>query len=225
MKEFTLPNLLSAITAASIVSYTGTDGRIKYVNENFVAISGYSKAELIGSDHRIINSGCHPKEFWKQAWLTIKNGDVWRNDVVNRGKHGNLYWVDTFIYPFQDDTGTIVGYFSIRNDITERKNNEIELRRKNELLRKIAWTQSHEFRRPVANIVGLLSLLEASNDDKPIIEEIMKNLKKAVGELDSKIHSIVALTDEIAIVNAGNEIPLKDFNGTSRLKGGLLRSA
>jgi PAS domain S-box-containing protein len=84
------------------------------------------KTELVGSDHRIINSGYHPKGFWKNAWEAMKKGKVWRNEVLNKGKKGNLYWVDTFIYPFQDEEGTIVGYFSIRNDITERKNIEIE---------------------------------------------------------------------------------------------------
>jgi PAS domain S-box-containing protein len=190
-------NLLPAISELSIISYTDKQGKIKYVNSNFISISGFSKEELVGSDHRIINSGFHGKAFWVGAWQTISKGNVWRNEVLNKGKSGNYYWVDTFIYPFKDDNGNIEGYFSIRNDITQRKQNEIELREKNELLEKIAWVQSHELRRPLTNILGLINLFETDSQNTDLAQLVLTNLKNAVQELDGKIHLIVGLTNQI----------------------------
>lgn len=120
-------NFLDAVLQSSIVSSTDRRGVITFVNENFERISRYSKEELIGKHHRIVNSRVHPRQFWKQAWSKIGRGKMWRGEVCNRAKDGSLYWVDTFIYPQFDESGRIEGYFSIRNDITQRKKQEDEL--------------------------------------------------------------------------------------------------
>lgn len=113
-----------AIESASIVSMANKRGDITYVNDNFVSISGYARAELLGQNHRIINSGHHPKAFWVDMWKTISSGKTWRAEVKNKAKDGSYYWVDTFVMPFLDEEGNVREFLSIRNDITQRKTQE-----------------------------------------------------------------------------------------------------
>jgi PAS domain S-box-containing protein len=168
----TLVDFKAALDAHAIVATTDAHGRITYVNDKFCAISKYSREELIGKDHRIINSGYHPKSFIREIWQTISGGKIWKGELRNCAKDGSIYWVDTTIVPFLGDDGKPLQFIAIRADITERKLAEDNLRQTHAALSvanaeleatrlktEFLANMSHELRTPLNAILGLSEAL------------------------------------------------------------------
>ena len=152
-----------ALDQVAIVAVTDTKGTIVYANERFARISKYAKHELIGQNHRILNSGEHSAAFFRAMYRTIAKGEVWRGELCNRAKDGSLYWVDTWIIPALGKGGKVVGYISIRVDITARKQAEAqqaelaaELKRQNDA---IAHMTQHDALTGLANRLLLIERL------------------------------------------------------------------
>ena len=177
-----LADINYALDESAIVATTDTRGTITYVNDKFCEISKYSRAELLGQDHRIVNSSYHPKAFIQNLWATIANGQIWRGEIRNRAKDGSIYWVDTTIVPFLDDRGKPFKYMAIRYDITERKRTEELLHEQAALARlgRMAAVVAHEVKNPIAGIRGALqviaSRMAAVSHDRSIMTNIITRL-------------------------------------------------
>lgn len=127
-------DLLDTLRSQFIVSVADRVGSIVEVNDAFCAISRFDRAELLGANHRIVNSGHHSTEFFTNMWRTIASGKPWRGEICNRARDGTLYWVDSVIAPLFGAHGEVDRYVSVRTDITDRKKLTIALEKSEQLL-------------------------------------------------------------------------------------------
>src|SRR2546421_9537830 len=195
-----LKDLKFALDQSTIVAITDQRGIITYVNDAFCRISKYSREELLGQDHRIINSNYHPKEFIRNLWTTIAGGEVWKGEIRNRAKDGSIYWVDTTIVPFLDEHHKPHHYVAIRHDITQQKNAEDEIRQQTAELNHAAYLSfvgelaagmAHEVKNPLAGIQGTADILIRRRDANDPEREALEGIRHEVERIDATVRALL----------------------------------
>lgn len=182
-----------ALDQSAIVAVTDVRGCILHVNDRLCEISGYSREELIGQDHRLLNSGLHPAEFIRGLWRTIGKGQTWRGEIRNRRKDGSLYWVDTTIVPLLNSDGKPEKYIAIRFDITDRKRVETALRAQETMaqLGQMAAVIAHEVRNPLAGISGAIQVIAQRLPHDGAEVRILREVVARVGSLNEVLSGLL----------------------------------
>jgi PAS domain S-box-containing protein len=208
-----------ALDQSSIVAFTDEKGIIKSVNDKFCEISKYSREELIGKDHSLLNSGLHSKEFFKNLWKTIGSGQVWKGEIRNMAKDGSFYWVDTTIIPFLNENGKPYQYLAIRNDITEKKKSEEMLHRQDKLaaVGQLAAGVAHEIRNPLTSMKGYAEFLQLDEKD-PQRQEFIEIILDEIDRVNNIVEEFMVLAKPKAVeLEERNIIPIVQ-NVVSMLK-------
>ena len=188
-----------AVDASSIVSITDREGIISEVNNKFCEISGYSRKELIGKSHRIVNSKFHSIDFWEELWETICDGRVWSGEIKNKTRTGTSYWVSTTIIPFKNSQGQTYQYLSIQTDITENKKmtEELMVSEKLSSIGEISAQILHEVMTPLSIISLSIENLEEDIEELDIEKEKSKPLKASLAEIMSNYDKIEEIFDNM----------------------------
>jgi two-component system, sporulation sensor kinase A len=195
-----LADIKFALDQSTIVAITDQRGTINYVNDEFCRISKYSRSELLGQDHRIINSAFHSKEFIRGLWTTIASGSVWKGELRNRAKDGSIYWVDTTIVPFLNSEGKPYQYVAIRHDITQRKAAEDQVRKQAAELQRAAQLSfvgelaaglAHEIKNPLAGIQGAVDILIRRRDKNDPEREALEGMRHEVVRIDNTVRALL----------------------------------
>lgn len=163
---------IKGLNEVAIISSSDRNGNIISVNDNFCRISGFTREELLGKNHRLVKSDEHSREFYAQMWSTITKGEIWQGQIKNKAKDGSTYWVYSNIIPLRNNqTGKIDEFISIRFNITNEKNLEMELESEQAksvhmgrlaALGEMAGSVAHEINNPVAVIIGKVHILKRS---------------------------------------------------------------
>ncbi len=178
-----LKDLKYALDESALVSVTDEKGKITSVNDKFCEITGYSEAELLGSDHMILDSAYHPPSFFDDMRQQIQSGSVWKGEINNLTKDGENFWVDTTVVPFLDEIEVPYQYVYIRKDITDRKQAEELLRTSDKLsvIGELAAGVAHEIRNPLTSLKGFTQILKSrlsSESDQEFIKIMLSELDR-----------------------------------------------
>lgn len=213
-----LTNFKNAINAATQVGITDHKGIIKFANENFLNLTGYTKEELIGKTHSIFNSGYHPKKFFTELWNTILAGKIWKGEICNRAKNGKIFWVDSTIVPLVNEAGKPNQFIVIRKDITKEKQAEQDileyaqnLERINQELDQFAYVVSHDLKAPLRAINNLSEWIEEDLGNK-IDGDTRTNMDLMRGRVHRMENLINGILDYSRIGRKQATVQLVDLN-------------
>ncbi|CAN1210612.1 histidine kinase [Tumidithrix helvetica PCC 7403] len=210
-------DIAAALDRTAIVAITDIQGTITFVNDKFCEISKYSRDELLGQNHRILNSGHHPRQFFADMWKAISQGETWQAEIKNRAKDGSFYWVDTTIVPFLNELGKPYQYLAIRKDITSRKEIESNLKREveerkravqelrvlaerleasNRELQDFAYVSSHDLQEPLRKIQAFGDRLKSSCKDSLDVKglDYLERMLNAAGRAQILINDLLAFS-------------------------------
>jgi PAS domain S-box-containing protein len=186
-----------AIDVNIISSVTDQAGKILYANDKFCEVSKYSNDELVGQNHRIVNSGYHPKEFFAEMWRTIESGKAWHGEIRNQAKDASIYWVDTVILPISYPSGQLQ-YLSLRTLITEKKAAEEQNREYTRKLNEMLHMTSHRVRAPLTRCLGLIDLVNENNMlTAEEIHNVLHHLKSSALELDDFTQELTTIMRDL----------------------------
>ncbi len=209
-----LDDLNTIVNNALEVSITDIDGKIIYVNDKFCETSKYTRSELIGNNHRILKSGSHPDDLYKNMWDTITRGEIWSGEIRNKDKNGEYYWLKTVIMPFKDGSGNIYQYMSLRTNVTEQKLaqerltkallnikiSELTIKEQLSEIKKIDKQKdefssmiSHELKSPLLPILGYCELLGDPESNK----NLTKDQKEAISEIANSAEQLNKITHDV----------------------------
>jgi PAS domain S-box-containing protein len=203
--ELELDDVKLALDHHSIISIADVSGKITYANEKFCEVSGYSADELLGQNHRILNSGLHTREFFIDMWHTIASGEIWHGQVRNKAKNGTFYWVDSTIVPFLNKQGKPYQYVSVRTDITAFVKARAAAEEANKAKSQFLSSMSHELRTPLNAILGFGQLLEMQ------IDPDNQEQKEYVGHMIAAGNQLLGLINDLLDLSR-IEIGKLDFN-------------